>query len=115
MEGLEDIAGPGYRKALEFLVKDFAISLVTDEAEKAKIKEIPLQAVIKTYFSGDNLPVVSSRAVWLGNDETHYERRWVGKDLQDLKKLIIATEYFIAMQKLASSLPAEMPDPKACR
>jgi hypothetical protein len=112
-EGLDEIAGPGYRKALEFLVKDYAISLVTEEDEKTKIKKIPLQSVIKEYLGEDKLHVVSSRAAWLGNDETHYERRWVGKDLRDLKRLIAATEHFIAMEKLAAALPKEMPDPKS--
>jgi hypothetical protein len=110
--GLDDIAGPGYRKALEFLIKDYAISLAADEKEKTRIKVMALQAVIKECFKGDNLHVVSSRAAWLGNDETHYERRWVGKDLQDLKTLIAATEHFIAMELLAAELPTSMPDPK---
>jgi hypothetical protein len=111
--GLDEIAGPGFRKALEFLVKDYAISLVQKETEKTAIKAAPLQSVIKNYLSGDKLPVVSSRAAWLGNDETHYERRWVDKNLIDLKKLIAATEHFIAMEKLVAALPTEMPDPKA--
>lgn len=110
--GLDEIAGPGFRKALEFLLKDYAISQVTDDQDKSRIRAIPLQSVIKNYLSGDRLPVVSSRAAWLGNDETHYEKRWVGKNLQDLKKLIEATEYFIAMTQLSEALSVEMPDPK---
>jgi hypothetical protein len=107
---LQDIAGPGYRKALEFLVKDYAISLhPTDEAE---IKRNQLVPVITKFLSGDSLPVVSTRAAWLGNDETHYERRWLGKDLTDLKKLIDATVHFITMQRLVADLPIDMPDPK---
>jgi hypothetical protein len=111
-QGLDEIAGPGFRKALEFLIKDYAISLTTDEAVKDEIRKILLNTVITKYLSGEKLPIVSKRAAWLGNDETHYERRWVGKDLEDLKKLISAVEHFIAMEKLAASLPVEMPDPK---
>jgi hypothetical protein len=111
--GLDEIAGPGFRKALEFLVKDYAISLATTPEAVAEIKKIMLQPVIKKYLGGDKLPIVSSRAAWLGNDETHYERRWVGKDLSDLKKLISAVEHFIAMEKLVANLPTEMPDPNA--
>lgn len=109
--GLDEIAGPGYRKGLEFLIKDYAISLTSKDEEKGDIKNLLLQSVIKKYLGGDKLRVVSSRAAWLGNDETHYERRWVGKDLQDLKRLIEATEHFIAMEKLAADLPTEMPEP----
>jgi hypothetical protein len=111
--GLDEIAGPGFRKALEFLIKDYAISLATTPEAIAEIKRIMLQPVIKKYLGGDKLPIVSSRAAWLGNDETHYERRWVGKDLADLKKLISAIEHFIAMETLVANLPTEMPDPNA--
>lgn len=111
-QGLDDIAGPGYRKALEFLVKDYAISLQEDNEAKEEIKKIQLGGVIAKYLSGDKLPVVSARAAWLGNDQTHYEKRWVGKDLQDLKRLINATEHFIAMEILAATLPTEMPHSK---
>jgi hypothetical protein len=114
-QGLDEIAGPGYRKALEFLVKDYALSLVTDEADRQKIKTIPLQSVIQSYLPGAKLPVVSSRAAWLGNDETHYERRWIDRDLKDLKKLVEATEHFIAMERLVADIPLEMPDPKAAK
>lgn len=105
--GLSDVAGPGFRKALEFLIKDYAIKLNPTNAEE--IKRIQLVPVIKLFLAGDRLPVVSSRAAWLGNDETHYERRWVGKDLKDLKRLIDATAHFIAMERLAAELPLDMP------
>jgi hypothetical protein len=105
---LEDIAGPGYRKALEFLIKDYAISLHPDNG--VTIKKLDLSKVIKQFLPGDSLPVVSSRAAWLGNDETHYERRWIGKDLSDLKRLILATVHFITMHLLAAGLPSDMPD-----
>ena len=104
---LMEIAGPGYRKALEFLIKDYAIYLNPNEA--ASIKAMFLGNVITKYLPGDKLTVVSTRAAWLGNDQTHYERRWIGKDLQDLKKLIGATVHFMAMERLAADLPTDMP------
>lgn len=111
-QGLDEIAGPGFRKALEFLIKDYAISLAPNDDAAAEIRKILLGAVISKYLGGDKLPIVSKRAAWLGNDETHYERRWVGKDLADLKKLIAAVEHFIAMEILVAALPTEMPDQK---
>jgi hypothetical protein len=105
--GLTQVAGPGFRKALEFLVKDYAIQLNPQQAEA--IKQRPLASVIKEFLPGDKLAVVSSRAAWLGNDQTHYEGRWVGKDLQDLKKLIDATAHFVAMERLVADLPIDMP------
>jgi hypothetical protein len=106
---LLDVAGPGYRKALEFLVKDYAISL--NPTQTNQIKDASLGTVIQQFLTGDKLNVVSSRAAWLGNDETHYERRWIGKNLEDLKRLIGATVHFIEMEKLAAGLPTEMPKP----
>jgi hypothetical protein len=105
--GLTEIAGPGFRKALEFLIKDYAIQL--NPQREVDIKQGPLAQIITEYLPGDKLAVVSSRAVWLGNDETHYERRWIGKNLQDLKKLIDATAHFIAMERLVEDLPTDMP------
>ncbi len=43
----------------------------------------------------------AERAIWLGNDETHYERRWMGKDLQDLKVLTKLTVNWIHSEALA--------------
>lgn len=107
--GLTDVAGPGFRKSLEFLVKDYAIHLKPEAAEE--IKAAALATVIQKHLSGDKVPVVSLRAAWLGNDETHYERRWADKDLQDLKRLIGATVHFIALEEMVVDLPKSMPKP----
>jgi hypothetical protein len=107
--GLPDAAGPGYRKALEFLLKDYAINLHPNDAEK--IKSVQLANVIATYFKAPQMSVVFSRAAWLGNDQTHYERRWIDHDIDNLKRLIDASVHFIEMEMLAAELPADMPQP----
>jgi len=104
---LTDVAGPGFRKALEFLVKDYAIHLKPEAFEE--IKAAPLARVIEQHLTGDKVPVVSLRAAWIGNDQTHYERRWVDKDLLYLKTLIGATVHFIAMEEMVVDLPRSMP------
>jgi hypothetical protein len=83
---LDQIAGIGLRKALEFLIKDFAINQNPDDAEK--IKGTFLGTVIKTYIDDARLKSTAERATWLGNDETHYVRKWIDKDINDLKLLI---------------------------
>jgi hypothetical protein len=110
---LPDVAGPGYRKALEFLLKDYAIKLRPSDA--AAIRQMQLANVILTYLNEPRMSVVFSRAAWLGNDQTHYERRWVDHDISNLKTLIDASVHFIEMEVLASSLPAEMPNPKQAK
>lgn len=90
---LDQVCGVGYRKALEFLIKDIAIKKHSDEEQK--IKKMPLAQVIENYISDGKIKAVAKRAVWLGNDETHYERVWETKDLNDLKNLIDLTIHFI--------------------
>lgn len=110
---LPEVAGPGYRKALEFLLKDYAIKLHPNDA--AAIRQMQLANLISTYFNDPRMSVVFSRATWLGNDQTHYERRWVDHDINNLKILIDASVHFIEMEMLASSLPTEMPNPKQAK
>ena len=110
--GLDQICGPGYRKALEFLVKDFLKSLTTDETKRAKIEKTQLAACIANDVDDPRLKTTASRATWLGNDETHYVRKWEDKDLKDLKKLIDLTAYRVSAEILTGELAASMPDPK---
>lgn len=108
---LMQICGPGYRKALEFLIKDYLIYLNQENEEDIK-KEF-LGKSIKDRVTSETIKAVSERAVWLGNDETHYTRKWGDKDLGDLKKLIQATVHWIEQEELAKDILAEMPDPTA--
>lgn len=84
--GLEEIAGVGYRKALEFLVKDYCITKNPEKEEEIKAKF--LGVVIDNYVDNQNVKQCAKRAVWLGNDETHYVRKWIEKDISDLKGVI---------------------------
>ncbi|MBK1875597.1 DUF4145 domain-containing protein [Pelagicoccus mobilis] len=87
--GLEDIHGMGLRKALEFLIKDYCIHLSPSDEEKIK-KEF-LGNVIASRVTDPNVKACAERAAWLGNDETHYERRWTSHDSSDLKRLVSLT------------------------
>ena len=92
---LDQICGVGYRKALEFLIKDYLISKETDEQVIENIKKKFLGNCIQDNVQNDNIKNVAKRAVWLGNDETHYVRQWEDKDVQYLKKLIDLTVRWI--------------------
>ena len=76
--GLDQICGPGYRKALEFLIKDFLVERVypDNEAQRTKILGAFLQPVIQEHIQNPQIQKCAERAVWLGNDETHYLRKW---------------------------------------
>lgn len=104
---LTEICGAGYRKALEFLIKDYCIYLNPSESEKIKLKL--LNNCIQDYVKSDNIQNVSKRASWLGNDETHYVRKWESKDLSDLKKLISLVVHWIEAEEITKSIEDEMP------
>ncbi|MNJ49179.1 hypothetical protein D3C77_443970 [compost metagenome] len=78
------IAGMGYRKSLEFLIKDYAALASPDNESIIKNPKTTLSKVIKEFVSDPRLVMSAERAAWLGNDETHYVRKWEDKDITDL-------------------------------
>ena len=86
-QGLNRICGVGYRKALEFLVKDYAISKFPEQKELIENMN-SIANVINKYIDFPQAKTVLERAVWLGNDQTHYKQKHTTKDLNDLKLLI---------------------------
>jgi hypothetical protein len=68
------------------LIKDYLIR--KRPADKAAIETIMLGPCIENYVTDPRIKEVTKLATWLGNDETHYQRRWIDKDLNDLKTLI---------------------------
>ncbi len=94
-ENLLEISGMGYRKALEFLVKDYAIK--TNPDAKTKIETQPLAQCIKDYIENPKIKELATKSVWLANDETHYIRKHKDYSVQDFKNLIEALVYFILM------------------
>jgi len=107
-QDLKEICGVGYRKALEFLIKDYTI--LNNPDKKEAIEKMPLAKCISTFINDERIIKVSTRAAWLGNDETHYIRQWEGKNLEDLKKLIDLTLHWIEMEYLTNSFEEEMPN-----
>ncbi len=103
---LDQIAGIGYRKALEFLVKDFAIHLFPDHADL--IKKETLSQCITNRIDSPQVKSLAKLATWIGNDEAHYTRKLKHHDIESLKNLIKGTQYFISMEMLAQSASAEV-------
>ena len=94
---LDQIAGVGYRKSLEFLIKDYAIKYHPEEADD--IKTMFLFPCIKKYLSEfKRLQALATAATWIGNDETHYERRHTEHDVQSMKKFIKSAAQYIAAE-----------------
>lgn len=85
---MDSICGMGYRKALEFLVKDYAIFLRPEDSEK--IFSLPLAKCIEQHISSPKLNTLAKASVWLGNDETHYIKKHSDYGLPELKAFITA-------------------------
>ena len=91
---LTEICGMGYRKALEFLVKDYAIYRVPGDEET--IKALPLAKCIDKYIDSPRIKSLAQRSAWLGNDETHYVRAHQDRSYLDIKKFLHAIETFVS-------------------
>ncbi|HFK5526615.1 TPA: hypothetical protein ACGZ99_000650 [Elizabethkingia anophelis] len=107
-QGLTEICGVGYRKSLEFLIKDYLI--LNNPSEQEKIEKKMLAQCIGEYVDNDKIKTVAKRAAWLGNDETHYVRKWEGRNLGDLKNLIKLTVHWIEMELLTKEFEESMPE-----
>ena len=123
-DGLKEICGAGYRRALEFLIKDYLIKKLksedkpsekvkkTTEDQEKKIKNKLLGKCISEDIENKQIKKVAQRAAWIGNDETHYIRIWEDKDLKDLKNLIELTVHWIEMEEITDKIEEDMPGKK---
>ncbi|KAB2877410.1 DUF4145 domain-containing protein [bacterium] len=108
--GLNHIFGPGFRKAFEFLIKDYAKSTIPDNDSKEipQIEQSFSGEVVNNYISDPRIQQLAKRALWLGNDETHYLRIWTEHDADDLLALIKLTIYYIESDILAKEYEKDM-------
>ena len=106
---LTEMVGIGLRKALEYLIKDFLIH--QDSSKQEEIKKAYLGKCITDYIEDPNVKRCAKRAAWLGNDETHYTRKWEDKDVGDLKRLIKLTVNWIDNVLLTQKYIDEMGEP----
>jgi hypothetical protein len=107
--GLDAICGCGYRKSLEFIIKDYLSSLDHDRTDE--IRNTFLGALIKQ-IPDTRIQGLAERATWLGNDETHYVRKWTDMDVRNLKALIQLTVYYIDAEEVTRQYNQDMPSGK---
>lgn len=87
------ILGTGYRKALEFLVKDYAIFLKPNESDS--IKKLDVTSCINKYIKNSKIKSLATAARWIGNDETHYIKKNLDYNIEDMIKFIDVIVSFI--------------------
>lgn len=99
--GLDEIAGMGFRKALEFLVKDYAISLFPDEREH--IEKMHLSDTIDK-INYQPITDIAKPCIKVLNDETHYFRRFEKVEVANINKLILAIVGILSAKFIASEI-----------
>jgi hypothetical protein len=90
------------------LVKDYAKTL--KDADSREIETSHAATVVKRYLNDPRIEKVAKRALWLGNDETHYLRKWESHDIDDLVNLIKATVNYIEIEHLSEGYVDSMPE-----
>lgn len=98
--GLDELSGFGYRKALEFLIKDYLIKNKMNDGQK--IKSDSLNNCIKRLNDSD-LQNVSRISTGIGNDSTHYVLENPDLGLDDLKNYLDVTAQYIAFKLRAQT------------
>jgi len=67
---------------------------------------------INDHIEHEKIKELAKRAVWLGNDEAHFVRKWENKSIDDLKLLIELVVNWISHVLLTEKLINEMPEKK---
>lgn len=94
--GLTDIAGMGFRKALECLLKDALVFLGRKTHDE--VCRMSLANAVASFSDNPRLKKASDNARVLGNEYTHYETRYEGYDLDTLQKLISVALHWLTME-----------------
>lgn len=81
--GSLDLAAMGYRSALECLIKDFAINELHENTDTVSKKT--LADSIITYLDGEELIASADVVRILGNDYTHFQRKFPEYDIELLE------------------------------
>ncbi|WP_294763649.1 hypothetical protein [uncultured Fusobacterium sp.] len=83
--GLEELIGIGFRKSIEFLIKDFLIEIKKFSVDE--ISEMSLQNAINK-IDDIKTKTLATKIYWLGNDETHYQKKHEDRNYTDMKIFI---------------------------
>lgn len=82
-----ELAGSGYRNAIEILIKDFAIKKLN--APKDEVCKMKLYDAIGKYLPEVNIVTSAADVIRvLGNDYTHYQRKYDDIDFIVVKKYL---------------------------
>lgn len=111
--GLDQLSGMGYRKALEFLIKDYAISKSPADIDSIKANFLG-KVIANNLKEFPKIQNLAKAANWIGTDQAHYEPRFSNNDLESMKQFILATATFMSADYQAENAMnfVEANDPK---
>lgn len=92
---LNELSGMGFRKSVEFLIKDYLIKINPDQ--KDKISSMHLGNAINK-IDNENIRSLAKTSNMLANDQVHYTVKYSDKDINDLKTFIKALIYYMSME-----------------
>ena len=100
-----ELAAIGYRKALEILIKDYAINELKEDREE--VVACNLINAISNYLGEEALVKTADVVRILGNDYTHYERKYPEHDFALLKTYLDIFVKMVEMKYLIAHPPVE--------
>lgn len=105
-----ELAGTGYRNALEVLIKDYAINELSETEDS--LRKISLNEAIGKFLPTIDLKKCADVVRILGNDWTHYKRDYTGIDFQVLKQYLEIFILQINAYLLMRHPPVEAKNPR---
>lgn len=102
--GLGDIYGMALRKALECLVKDFALFNNPDKEDEIAKKS--LANCIKDYIESSKINTLCTSCRLIGNNETHWHNENTAEDVVFMEKVLNAILHFIEQEVIVSDAEA---------
>lgn len=97
--GLTTICGVGYRKSIEFLVKDYAIKNNPNSKNKIENSNYTLSQCIKDFVIDSKIKNLATASTWIGNDETHYSKKHPNHNYEDMKNFIDIMIHYIELEE----------------
>lgn len=96
-QGMEELAGCGFRRALEYMIHDYALDFYPDKKEHIENPKTTLACKIETYCESEDIKTFAKASTWLGNDFVHPVKRH-DQPVVQLIKMVDACSYFMSMR-----------------
>ena len=90
---LDEICGMGFRKSLEFLIKDYCIYLFPEKIDS--ISNSTMAKCIEENIDSKRIKLLAKAISWLGNDECHYIKKNTDYNVNHIKSFISALLHYI--------------------